>query len=197
MMFRLRHGYYRLINRLSSLETFEDFTGFGLYDRKVIDLVIGFGDPYPYFRGMIAEIGLPHKKLYYDQPVRARGVTKNNFYTLYDMAVLGIVNHSKVPLRLTTFVGFAGALLSTSVGTLYLFYKMLYWNSFSVGQAPLIIGVSFGTSLQLVFLGILGEYIGAIHTHLQHRPYAIERERVNFEYDPAQPSVTALSEAHA
>jgi glycosyltransferase involved in cell wall biosynthesis len=187
LTYRLRRRYYRLVNQLSSLETFENFTGFGLYDRKVIDHVIAFGDPYPYFRGMIAEIGLPHKKLYYDQPVRVRGISKNNFYALYDMAVLGIVNHSKVPLRLATFAGFGGALFSFFVGTLYLFYKLLFWNSFSVGQAPMIIGLSFTASLQLFFLGILGEYIGAIHTQLQRRPYAIERERVNFEYDADMP----------
>lgn len=198
IMYRLRRGYYRLINKLSSLETFENFTGFGLYDRKVIDHVIEFGDPYPYFRGMIAEIGLPHKKLYYDQPIRLHGITKNNFYTLYDIAVLGIVNHSKVPLRFATFIGFAGAAFSFLVGMLYLFYKLLFWKSFPVGQAPVIIGLSFMASLQLVFLGILGEYIGAIHTQLQRRPYAIERERVNFEFDPAAPlTATAISEQHA
>jgi glycosyltransferase involved in cell wall biosynthesis len=191
VMYRLRRRYYRLVNRLSSLETFENFTGFGLYDRKVIDHVVAFGDPYPYFRGMIAEIGLPHKLLYYDQPIRLRGLTKNNFYTLYDTAVLGIVNHSKVPLRFATFTGFAGAAFSFFVGTVYLLYKLLFWNSFTVGVAPVIIGVSFTASLQLVFLGILGEYIGAIYTQLQRRPYAIERERVNFEFDAAVPLAAA------
>ena len=198
LMFALRRRYYRLVNQLSSLETFENFAGFGLYDRKVIDQVIAFGDPYPYFRGMIAEIGLPNKKLYYDQPIRVRGITKNNFYTLYDTAVLGIVNHSKVPLRFATFTGFAGAALSFFIGTIYLLYKLLFWNNFSIGQAPVIIVLSFTASLQLVFLGILGEYIGTIHTHLQQRPYAIERERVNFEFDPdAPPTTTARREAHA
>ncbi len=201
LMFQLRKRYYRLVNRLASLETFENFTGFGLYDRAVVDHIIGFGDPYPYFRGMIAEIGLPHKELFYDQPVRRRGVTKNNFYTLYDMAMLGIVSHSKVPLRLAAFAGFAGALCSVVVGTLYLVYKLLFWDSFTVGQAPLIISVSLGTSLQLVFLGIIGEYIGAIHTQLQRRPYAIERERINFEVDfvapLAAPAPAPAEEAHA
>ncbi len=198
MMFLLRQRYYRLVNQLSSMETFENFTGFGLYDRTVIDHVIGFGDPYPYFRGMVAEIGLPHKCLYYDQPVRTRGKSKGDFYTLYDLAMLGIVNHSKIPLRLASFAGFAGALCSFLVGAIYFVYKLLFWNSFSVGQAPLIIGVSLGTSLQLVFLGVIGEYIGAIHTRLQRRPYAIERERMNFEFDPAAPAPlhVALSEVH-
>ncbi|MHB8392722.1 MAG: glycosyltransferase family 2 protein, partial [Acidobacteriaceae bacterium] len=108
MMFWARKRYYALVNRLSSIETFENFTGFGLYDRRVVDLVKSFGDPYPYFRGMIAEIGLPHKKIFYDQPGRKRGITKNNFYTLYDYGMLGIINHSKVPLRLMTFTGFGG-----------------------------------------------------------------------------------------
>lgn len=195
-VFGLRRRYYRLVNQLSALETFENFTGFGLYDRTVIGHVIAFGDPYPYFRGMIAEIGLPHKKLYYDQPVRLRGLTKNNFYTLYDMAVLGIVNHSKVPLRFATFTGFAGAVFSFFVGIVYLFYKLLFWNSFAIGQAPVIIGISFMASLQLVFLGILGEYIGAIHTQLQRRPYAIERERVNFEFAPAAPQAATATPGH-
>ena len=185
--FALRRGYYRLINRLSSLETFENFTGFGLFDRKVIDHVISFGDPYPYFRGMIADIGLPHKKIYYHQPARTRGVTKNNFYTLYDLAMLGIISHSKVPLRLATFTGFIGAAASFLTGLAYLFYKLLYWREFSAGQAPIIIGVSFTASLQLVFLGVIGEYVGTILTQLQRRPYAIERERVNFEFEPAAP----------
>ena len=184
LMFWVRKRYYRLVNRLSSVETFENFTGFGLYDRRVVDLVKSFADPYPYFRGMIAEIGLPHKKLYYDQPTRKRGITKNNFYSLYDLGMLGIINHSKVPLRLTTFAGFVGAFLSFLSGFGYFLYKLLYWNRFSVGIAPLVIGIFFLGSIQLVFMGILGEYVGAIHTQVQQRPYAVELERVNFEYAP-------------
>ena len=187
LMFWIRKRYYRLVNRLSSIETFEDFTGFGLYDRRVVDLVKSFSDPYPYFRGMIAEIGLPHKKLYYDQPARKRGITKNNFYTLYDMGMLGIINHSKVPLRLMAFAGLAGALFSFLVGFGYFIYKLAFWKNFSVGIAPLVIGIFFLGSIQLLFLGILGEYIGAIHTQVQHRPFVVEKERVNFEYEPAPP----------
>jgi glycosyltransferase involved in cell wall biosynthesis len=187
LMFWIRKRYYRLVNRLSSIETFENFTGFGLYDRRVVDLVKSFSDPYPYFRGMIAEIGLPHKKLYYDQPARKRGITKNNFYTLYDIGVLGIINHSKVPLRLMAFAGFAGALLSFLVGFGYFVYKLAFWNNFSVGIAPLVIGIFFLGSIQLLFLGILGEYVGAIHTQVQNRPFVVEKERVNFEYDPGPP----------
>src|SRR5437016_5687700 len=124
LMFWIRKKYYRLINRVSSLETFENFTGFGLFDRRVIEAVKSFNDPYPYFRGMIAEIGLPHKTILYDQPRRKRGFTKNNFYSLYDMAMLGITNLSKVPLRLVTFSGFAGAALSIVAGLSYLLYKL-------------------------------------------------------------------------
>ena len=188
LMFAIRKRYYRLVNRLSSIETFENFTGFGLYDRRVVDLIKSFADPYPYFRGMIAEIGLPHKKLYYDQPARKRGITKNNFYSLYDLGMLGIINHSKVPLRLTAFAGFAGAMLSFLAGCGYFVYKLIFWNRFSVGIAPLVIGIFFLGSIQLVFMGILGEYVGAIHTQIQRRPYAVELERINFEVPPRLPA---------
>ncbi len=184
LMFWIRKRYYRLASRLSSIETFENFTGFGLYDRQVVDQVKLMDDPYPYFRGMIAEIGLPHKKLLYDQPVRKRGITKNNFYSLFDIGMLGIVNYSKVPLRLATFAGFAGAALSFLVGLGYFLYKMLFWNRFTVGMAPLVIGIFLLGSIQLVFLGVLGEYVGAILTQVQHRPLAVERERINFEFKP-------------
>ena len=187
LMFWIRKRYYHMVNRLSSIETFENFTGFGLYDRRVVDLVKSFADPYPYFRGMIAEIGLPNKKLYYDQPARKRGITKNNFYTLYDIGMLGIINHSKVPLRLMAFAGIVGALLSFLAGFGYFVYKLAFWNNFSVGIAPLVIGIFFLGSIQLLFLGILGEYIGAIHTQVQNRPFAVEKERVNFQYEPGPP----------
>ncbi len=186
LMFAARKAYYRLIDRLASLETFENFTGFGLYDRKVVDQVIALGDPQPYFRGMIAEIGAPHKLLYYDQPVRLRGKTKNNLFTMFDLAMLGLINHSKVPLRLMTFAGFAGAAVSFLVGLAFLVYKLLFWSHFQVGVAPLVIGLFFGFSLQLLFMGLLGEYVGAIHTQLQKRPWAIERERINFEHEPGR-----------
>jgi glycosyltransferase involved in cell wall biosynthesis len=187
-MFWIRQCYYRLVKRLSSTETFENFTGFGLYGRRVVDLVNSLEDPYPYFRGMIAEFGLPHKKLYYDQPARKRGITKNNFYTLYDIGMLGIVNHSKVPLRLMAFGGFAGAFASFLAGFGYFLYKMLFWSRFSLGIAPLVIGIFFLGSLQLLFMGILGEYVGAIHTQVQRRPMVVELDRVNFEFEPGLPA---------
>jgi len=180
MMFWLRSKYYQLVNRLADLETHENFTGFGLYDRRVIEILRTFQDPYPYFRGMIAEIGLPSVKLPYTQSRRKRGVTKNNFYTLYDLAMLGITNLSKVPLRLVTFAGVVCSLgcILCSIG--YLIYKLLFWDRFSVGIAPLVIGLFFLGSVQMMFIGVLGEYVGSIHTQVLRRPLVIERERINF-----------------
>jgi len=187
LMFLVRKAFYRLVNRLSDdIETYENFTGFGLYDRKVIELVRQFGDPYPYFRGMIAEIGLPHSEIQYEQQRRKSGKTKNNFYTLYDLAMLGITKLSKVPLRLVTFSGFAGSLLSLFGGMAYFAYKLLFWDNFTVGIAPIAIGMFFLGSLQLLFMGIIGEYIGNIHTQVHNRPLVIERERLNFQYEPGE-----------
>jgi polyisoprenyl-phosphate glycosyltransferase len=195
LMFWLRKQYYRLAERLSSIETIQNYTGFGLYDRKVVELVRSFDDPYPYFRGMIAEIGLPTVKLLYDQPARKFGITKNNWYTLYDIGMLGIINHSKVPLRLATFAGFLGAGLSFVIALGYLLAKLLFWSTFTVGVAPMIIGLFFIQSLMLVFLGIMGEYVGAIYTQLQHRPYAVELERLNFDsgFGYPKPNPVALN----
>jgi polyisoprenyl-phosphate glycosyltransferase len=187
-MFLVRKLFYRLVNRLSDdIETYENFTGFGLYDRQVIDLVRQFGDPYPYFRGMIAEIGLPHTEVLYEQQRRKSGKSKNNFYTLYDLAMLGITKLSKVPLRMVTFSGFAGSLLSLLGGTAYFAYKLCFWENFTVGIAPIAIGMFFLGSLQLLFMGIIGEYIGNIHTQVHNRPLVIERERLNFQYQPGSP----------
>jgi glycosyltransferase involved in cell wall biosynthesis len=184
LMFWLRKQYYRLADRLSSIRTIQNFTGFGLYDRKVVELVRSFDDPYPYFRGMIAEIGLPTVQLPYDQPARRFGITKNNWYTLYDIGMLGIINHSKVPLRLAVFAGFLGAALSFLIALGYLAAKLVFWYTFTVGVAPMIIGLFFLQSIMLVFLGVMGEYVGAIYTQLQHRPYAVELDRLNFDHPP-------------
>jgi glycosyltransferase involved in cell wall biosynthesis len=187
LMYWVRTQYYRLVQRLSSIDTFENFTGFGLYDRAVVEAVRSFDDAYPYFRGMIAEIGLPYYTLTFEQPRRIRGITKNDFYTLYDMAMLGITNLSKVPLRLVTFLGFISGVLSMIAAVGYLIYKLVFWSKFSVGVAPLVIGLFFLGSVQLVSMGILGEYIGAIHTQVMKRPLVIEKERINFEYPPGDP----------
>lgn len=198
VMFWIRKKYYDVVQRLSSIRTFQNFTGFGLYDRQVVEAVRAFNDPYPFFRGMIAEIGLPFCEIPYKQRRRKGGITSNNFYSLYDTAMLGITNLSKVPLRAVTFLGFASAVLSLLAGLGYLVYKLLFWNSFSVGVAPLILGLFFFASVQLISLGIIGEYIGSIYTHVQKRPYVIEKERMNFEYPPAEPlpATAALSAPH-
>ena len=192
-MFLVRKMYYRIVNRLSSTETFENFTGFGLYDRKVIEIIKSFKDPYPYFRGIIAEIGLPHAKVMFDQPRRRRGVSSHNFYMLYDIAMLAITGLSKVPLRIVTFFGFVSALLSLGVGIVYFIYKLVFWRSFSVGVAPVAFGLFFLGSVQMTALGILGEYIGSIHTFVQNRPLVIEKGRVNFEFPAQIPEATRSS----
>ena len=181
MMFRIRKLYYRINSRLSEVELLKDFTGFGLYDKTIIDILRQINDPYPYFRGLITDIGFEIAKIEYTQPARRKGITKNNFYTLYDMAMLGITNHSKIPLRLATMLGFATSLLSLAVALSYFIYKVIYWDTFSVGIAPLVIGLSFFSSVQLFFLGIIGEYIGSIHTQVLKRPLVIEKERINFD----------------
>lgn len=193
LMFFVRKAYYRLINSLASIKTIENFTGFGLYDRKVVDTVKTFHDPYPYFRGIISEIGLPHAEIEFLQPRRTRGISKfSSFYKLYDVGMIAITNLSKIPLRVVTFTGFVSAALSLLVGLCYLVYKLVFWMSFSVGIAPLVIGLFFFGSVQLLALGIIGEYLGSVHTYVQNRPLVVERERVNFEYEPvvAQTTVT-------
>ena len=187
-MFLVRKLFYRLVNRLADdIETYENFTGFGLYDRQVMDLVRQFGDPYPYFRGMIAEIGLPQAEIENVQQRRKRGKSKNHVYSLYDLAMLGITKLSKVPLRLVTFAGFAGSLFSMLGGIAYFAYKLLFWRQFTVGIAPIVIGMFFLGSLQLLFMGVIGEYVGNIHTQVHNRPLVVERERLNFEYEPGDP----------
>ena len=180
LFFVLRRFYYRLVERLADVRTYQNFTGFGLYDRAVVEYCRSLEDPYPYFRGIIAETGLPTEEVHYHQPTRKRGITKNNFYTLYDMAMLGITNHSKIPLRLATMSGFLMSVLSLLVGITYLIYKLLFWQQFPAGTAPLVIGLFFFASVQLFFIGILGEYIGSIHTQVHKRPLVVEKERLNF-----------------
>ncbi len=179
--FAVRKFYYNLIGKLSEISLIKNFTGFGLYDQKVIEVLRQIDDPYPYFRGLICDIGFERAEIQYIQPVRRRGFTKNNFYTLYDMAMLGITNHSKVPLRLATMTGFAVAFFSLLLAFGYFLYKLIFWNSFTLGIAPLVIGLFFFGSVQLFFIGIIGEYIGSIHTQVLKRPLVVEKERVNFD----------------
>ena len=181
VFFAIRRAYYELVARLSETELNKNTTGFGLYDQRFIQILREIDDPYPYFRGLVSEVGLPSIQIPYVQPVRKRGVTSQNFYRLYDMAMLGITNHTKVPLRLATMLGFAVSICSLLVAIAYLIYKLLYWDQFNLGLAPLVVGLFFFGSVQLFFIGILGEYIGAIHTQVLKRPLVTELERLNFE----------------
>jgi len=180
LMFRIRTAYYRLVARLTNVRIMEHFTGFGFYDRSVIDKIRNdFRDPYPYLRGIIAELGLPVTRVEYNQNRRERGITSQNFYTLYDFAMLGITNLSKVPLRLVIFIGFISAFISFLTGMFYLVYKLVFWANFNVGIAPVVLGLFFLGSVQLIALGIIGEYVGSIHTLVLRRPLVTEKERIN------------------
>lgn len=180
VFYALRGSYYRLLARIADIELVRQSTGFGCFDQSVIKALRHIDDPYPYFRGLLAEIGHEPSLVPFRQPERKRGLSSQNFYTLYDLAFLGIVNHSKVPLRMATMAGFGLALLSLLVAFGYLGYKLLFWDQFSVGIAPILIGFFFLTSVQLFFIGIVGEYIGSIYTQVRHHPHVFEKERINF-----------------
>jgi len=177
----IRKLYYRGLDLISEVPIVKDTTGFGLYDRAVLDALRMIDDPYPYLRGLICELGYPVKTVSFNQPRRLRGVSKNNFYTLYDMAMLGIVSHSVVPLRLAAFFGFASGLLSILLGIVYIFVKLIFWSSFPLGIAPIVIGMFFMFGILLLFIGILGEYVASIHTYVRNRPVVVEKERINFD----------------
>ncbi len=179
----VRKLYYGTIGRISDVKLIPDFTGFGLYDRSVVDALRALDDPYPYFRGMIAELGFEYATVLFDKPQRKRGITKNNFYTLFDMAMLGITSHSKVPIRLATMLGFALSVISLLVSVTYLVLKLIYWEHFIVGTAPILISLFFFASVQLFFIGVIGEYVASIHTQVMKRPLVTEKRRVNFEFD--------------
>jgi glycosyltransferase involved in cell wall biosynthesis len=176
----IRRAYYHFISKIADIKLIKNFTGFGLYDRKILEILRDVNDSYPYFRGLISEIGYPVAEVPFHQPRRARGITKNNFYTLYDMAMLGITSHSKVPIRLATMAGFFLSALSFSLAIIFLFLKLFFWNHFPLGIAPMLIGIFFFASIQLFFIGILGEYVLTIHTQVLKRPLVVEQERINF-----------------
>jgi glycosyltransferase involved in cell wall biosynthesis len=180
VMFGLRKFYYRFITRISEVPLVKNATGAGLFDRAVIDILQDIHDPYPYFRGLLCEIGFPIATVPFKQPSRHRGVSSNNFYSLYDIAMLGITNHSKIPLRIMAMSGFLLSFLSLLVAILFLGAKLVYWDSFQLGTAPILIGVFFFGAIQTFFIGILGEYIGSIHTQVRKMPLVVELERINF-----------------
>jgi len=188
IMFGLRKAYYRLITRISEVPLVQNATGSGLFDRSVVEILRNIQDPYPYFRGLLCEIGFPIALVPFKQPRRKRGITKNNFYTLYDNAMLGITNHSKVPLRLMAMSGFLLAFLSLIVALFFFVAKLLYWDSFQLGTAPILIGIFFFGAIQAFFIGVLGEYIGSIHTQVRNMPLVVEMERVNFEKNESSPN---------
>ena len=180
LMFLIRRIFYNIMSKISDTEQIKNF-GFGLFDKEFIDIIRKLDEPYPYFRGLVSELGFQRMEIPYTQFRREKGKTKNNFYTLYDTAMLGFVNHSKVPLRLASFIGFTVSLISIFIALGYLIYKFIFWYSFQLGMAPLVIGIFFLGGVQLFFLGMIGEYIGAIFTQVKKRPLVIEKERINFD----------------
>lgn len=180
-MFRVRKFYYWLIDVLSDVDLVPNATGWGLYDRDVVEQCRNTDEQYPYFRGLICDFGYERAEIEYVQPARKHGITKNGFYSLYDSAMLGITNHSKIPLRVATMAGFGLSLLSLVIAVLYLVVKLAFWSTLSLGLAPLLIGIYFFAAVQLFFLGMLGEYIGSIHTQVHKRPLVVEKERINFD----------------
>jgi glycosyltransferase involved in cell wall biosynthesis len=184
LMFLIRRAYYKLVGRLSEIPLIENFTGFGLYDREVVEQIRATGDRNPYFRGLIADLGYPRAEISFVQPRRVRGVSSNNFYSLYDLAMLGITSHSKVPLRLATMAGFCLSGVSLLLALGYLLAKLLFWNRFPANTAPILIALFFFASVQLFFIGILGEYIGVILTHVTKRTLVVEKERAGFDAKP-------------
>ncbi|MEX1307783.1 MAG: glycosyltransferase family 2 protein [Eubacteriales bacterium] len=180
-MFAIRKFYYRLVRALSEVDLLDGFTGFGLYDQKIIKILREVDDPYPYFRGLICEIGFNRAEVSYEQPVRKAGKTKNNFFSLFDMAMTGFTSTSKVPMRIATLSGFMMSLLSLVIMVVYIVLKLMHWKNFTAGTAPILIGVFFFASVQLFFIGVLGEYIASINTRVIARPLVFEKERINFD----------------
>lgn len=181
LMFAIRRLGYSVIDRLSEVQQIRNNTGFGLFDQSFVAVLRRLPDPYPYFRGIVAELGFRFATVPYTQPRRRSGITKNNLYRLYDLGIQGIVNHSKIPLRLATIIGFLSSIVSLGAALVYFVMKMLFWYDLPIGVAPVIIGLFCVASVQLFFLGVLGEYVGSIYTQVRNRPLVIEAERINFD----------------
>lgn len=176
----LRTCYYKLIRKMSDVEQIEHFTGFGLYDKSFIAVLRNLKDPSPFLRGIVAELGYRRKDIPYEQAKRRAGKTHNNFYTLYDAAMLSFTSYTKIGLRLATFCGIGVGFVSFLVGMVYLILKLIMWDNFPMGMAPVLIGMCFLGSVQLFFIGLLGEYVLNINTRVMNRPLVIEEERLNF-----------------
>ncbi len=179
--YSLRSFFYRFLNKISEFELTNNTTGSGIFDKSIINKLKKINDPYPYFRGLLSELGEEISTIKFKQPLRKSGETKNNLFTLYDMGMLGIVKHSRKPLRLMTFIGFFASLISLAIGISYLVYKLLYWDSFNLGIAPIVIGIFIVSSIQITLLGLVGEYIGIILLHQRNMPMVVEKQRINFD----------------
>lgn len=177
----LRTCYYKLIRKMSDVEQIEHFTGFGLYDKSFIEVLRNLKDPSPFLRGIVAELGYRRKDIPYEQAKRRAGKTHNNFYTLYDAAMLSFTSYTKIGLRLATFCGIGVGFVSFLVGMVYLILKLIMWDNFPMGMAPVLIGMCFLGSVQLFFIGLLGEYVLNINTRVMNKPLVIEEERLNFD----------------
>ena len=180
IMYLLRTIYYKIIKKISDTEQIEHFTGFGLYDKAFIEVLRNLDDPNPFLRGIVAELGFKRKEIEYEQQKRRAGKTHNNFYTLYDAAMLSITSYTKIGLRMATFVGIIIAIISFIIGITYLILKLIFWDNFSAGTVPIIIGIFFLGAIQIFFIGLLGEYILAINSRVMKRPLVVEEERINF-----------------
>ena len=181
VMYFLRSCYYKMIKKMSSVDQIEHFTGFGLYDKSFVQVLRDLKDPIPFIRGIVGELGFKRTEIEYTQAQRRAGKTHNNFYTLYDAAMLSFTSYTKIGLRIATFLGTACAGLSVIVAIIYFILKLIYWNRFQAGMVPLIILVSLTSSLQLFFIGLLGEYILSMNKRLMNRPLVVEEERLNFK----------------
>lgn len=177
LFWSLRSIYYRCVKAIADVPLLQHVTGFGLYDRRVLELLRQCREPYPYLRGLICELGLPISVIQYDQPLRKHGITKNNFFTLYDMAMLGVTSHSRAPLRLATIFGFTLSALSMLTALVFLVVKLSFWRLIPAGYAPAVISIFFLASVQIFLIGLVGEYVGAILTQVRNRPLVVERER--------------------
>jgi glycosyltransferase involved in cell wall biosynthesis len=176
-----RTCYYKIIKKMSSIEQIEHFTGFGLYDKSFIDVLKNLDDPTPFLRGIVAELGYKRVSIEYTQAKRRAGKTKNNFMSLFEAAMLSFTSYTKVGMHLVTIIGFILAILSTLVGLVYLVLKLIYWDRFSAGIMPMMIGLFFLNAVELVFIGLVGEYVMSVNTRIMKRPLVIEEERINFE----------------
>ena len=176
-----RTCYYKIIRKMSSVDQIEHFTGFGLYDKTFIEVLRNLKDPTPFIRGIVAELGYKRVDLPYTQAKRRAGTTHNNFFTLFDAAMLSFTSYTKVGLHLLTILGFILSFLSIMAALIYLVLKLIYWDDFSAGQAPMIIGLFFLNAMELLFIGFVGEYVMSINTRVMNRPLVIEEERINFE----------------